>query len=249
MNTTSGTARPVRRPPHQGQRPRPPPGPGRCGPYPTEKSGDCHSMTFDSRSILSSRSIGNTSSARPERVDGGQQRAEQRPAQSGSHGVAAALAVEPAARGEQRRWPPAPSGNDPWALTHTHMIGTSQRGSSGPRRAHQHDGQSSEAEQQRALGPAPDAADQHEAGDDQPHRPGTGRPGEAPHQQRHDGRRTQQHADEQDADAAEPARRPAVDERRQPALHHPRLAGAVNEYGSSCGMRRCRGSAARWPGG
>ena len=66
-----------------------------------------------------------------------------------------------------------------------------------------------------------------------------GRAGEVPHQ----GRQPGHHQRVQHPDAVETARgaRPAVQERREPALDDPRLTGAVNEYGSVLGTARCRG--------
>ena len=153
------------------------------------------------------------------------------PATAHSRQRSSTLPSLPSARLPIQRQPRAtrPSGNEPWTLTQSQKTGTSQRGSR-PRSAASRVRVSSTSPISSGRGDHTDAP----TPSTQPAmtmRPASdrGRPGEPPHHgAEHPGERRHQDAQ---AVGAEPRVDPAVEQRRQPALHDPRLAGRGERVG------------------
>jgi hypothetical protein len=91
--------------------------------------GGCHSATYWNASRFDSICTGNTSSLGPIGFDGTQQGAERGPGRAPGAPPRADPVVEPPP-GHQQHQHTGANGNEPWVFTQSHMIGTSQRGSS-----------------------------------------------------------------------------------------------------------------------
>ena len=155
----------------------------------------------------------------------------------------------PSARLPIQRQPRAtiPSGNDPCTLTQIQNTGSSQRGSR-PRSAASRVRVSSTSPMSSGRGDHTDGPDaEHAAGDDDASRQRPGRTGEPPHHgAQHPGQ-----GGHQEAEAGDPEPRvdPAVQQRRQPALHDPGLAAGRERVDVVTRDAVGRGSADRWRGG